>query len=242
MSLWKLSNADLLDRIATPEPTPGGGSVAIMSGCMGLALVRKALAVTRKRNREDDRSGAMSEALSEFERFEPVLRESADCDAVGFDHYMTARRLPRSTPSEIETREKAMERALIAATEIPIQAAAAMLRTALAALPALPSIYVGILSDAIGGLQLLMTSAITLLATADSNLARLSPSPHSARLAREAGRLRRAIRQAESALVSQLGSWASRSISEMRMEGENMSSGENYQTQLESTLCGGLSN
>jgi formiminotetrahydrofolate cyclodeaminase len=230
-----------LDRIAAPEPTPGGGSVAIITGCMGLALVRKALAVTRKRNREDDQSSTMLGALREFERFEPILRDSADCDAAGFDHYVSARRLPRSTPSEIETRERAIEHTLIEATEIPVQAAAAMLRTASVAQAALPSIDVGILSDAIGGLQLMMTSAISLLATADSNLAHLSPSPQSARLAREARRLRQATRQAESALVSQLGSWASRSISELRIEGEDVFNGQNLQTQLESTLCGGLS-
>jgi glutamate formiminotransferase/formiminotetrahydrofolate cyclodeaminase len=236
MSLWKLSSEDLLSRIAVPEPTPGGGSVAIIAGCLGLALLRKALAVSRKRDPEANRSSAIEEALSEFESVEPVLRESADCDAAGFDHYICARRLPRGTPFEVEAREKAIELALIEATEIPIQAAAAMRRMTSVALRCLPSIHVGILSDAIGGLHLLMTSAVTLLAAADSNLAQLSVSAQSSKLTREAGRVRTAIRQAEADLVAQLGSWASTSISEMRIQGEDVSGREDHQTPQESVL------
>jgi hypothetical protein len=60
-----------------------GGSVAVIAGCLGLALLRKALAVSRKRVSEANRLGAIEEALSEFECLEPDLRKRAGCDAAG---------------------------------------------------------------------------------------------------------------------------------------------------------------
>jgi formiminotetrahydrofolate cyclodeaminase len=201
-SLWNLDSAALLELVALPKPVPGGGSVAIMTGCMGTALLRKAFAICRAKARMIDKSA--DALVDELNRLERILRGSADLDAAGFDYYIRALRLPRSNLAQKKVREKAVEQAMVRATSIPVQAAAIIHHIVILALSELALIEEVVLSDAVAGIRLLNTSACCLLYTAEGNLKKIAHAAFSSMLTEQLQALNRAILEAESGLLRAL--------------------------------------
>jgi formiminotetrahydrofolate cyclodeaminase len=176
-SLWEHQAREVLERISSTEPTPGGGSVGMMTACMGTALLRKAVAVSLKKGHgDDDRSHRLEAMLAELSRKSEVLEESADQDSGLFNAYIRSLRLPRGSVAEVKIRKEAVEDALAAATSAPMAAAVTIRGIVSLALRELPLIHDVILSDAIAGVHLLQASAACLLLTAESNLPGLAKS------------------------------------------------------------------
>ncbi|MGC2300407.1 MAG: cyclodeaminase/cyclohydrolase family protein, partial [Acidobacteriaceae bacterium] len=203
-SLWRLNADELLDAIAAPEPTPGGGSVAILAACLGTALVRKAFAVSVRKDRGIGSTEEFLAALRDLRRHELILRESADRDAAAFDSYLHAVRLPHNEIAQAKIREKAIELALVRATCIPTSAAAAIRSAVTLALRHMERIHDVVLTDAVIGLNLLHTSAACLLVTAEENRRRIAQSAFCEKLASQAEELSVAIGQAEADLAARL--------------------------------------
>jgi formiminotetrahydrofolate cyclodeaminase len=205
-SLWRLNTDELLDAIAAPEPTPGGGSVAIRAACLGTALVRKAFAVSLRKDRGDGSTDELPAALRDLDRREIILRGSVDRDAGAFDSYLRALRLPRASLGEAKIREKAIEHGLVRATCVPTAAAAAIRSIAALALRHFERVHDVVLTDAVTGLNLLHTSAACLLVTAEDNRRKIAQSVFCEKLASQAEELTVAIGQAEADLAARLRS------------------------------------
>lgn len=120
LGLWDLDLASFADRVASADPTPGGGSTAMVSGAIGMGLVLMALRVTA--GKSDDR-----EALDPLLRSGEILREElaahAEADIDVFQAYLSALRLPKGTEDERMRRGERLTRARQAATEVPLNAA-----------------------------------------------------------------------------------------------------------------------
>src|SRR5262245_7066615 len=121
MSVWTLSVAELRERTASSEPTPGGGSVACVCATLGAGLVVMALEITLKKASPDTEPlrRRPDEARAILER----LARHADRDVEVFNKYMAAMTLPKSTDEEKSVRREAMLEAAVAATEAPLAAA-----------------------------------------------------------------------------------------------------------------------
>jgi formiminotetrahydrofolate cyclodeaminase len=194
-----------MELVASVKPTPGGGSVAIMVACMGSALLSKAVAVSlRKKHDKSDRSRELEATLDELSRSSQILQEAADRDAAGFNSYIRALRLPRGGLVATRIREKSIEEAAVRATSIPIAAAATIRDIVCLGLRELAMIHDVILSDAVAGLRLLHTSAVCLLATAESNLSGFVKSPFHPEISAQLRDTRRAITAAEVELEHRL--------------------------------------
>jgi formiminotetrahydrofolate cyclodeaminase len=205
--LWDVPARELLDRIASTEPTPGGGSAAIMAACTGTALLRKAFAVSLKKEcRTGDPTHALERALAHLDAKEMTLRNGVDQDANAFDDYIRALRLPHGDSVEAAIREKAREEALIHATSLPAFLAGEMYALFRFALDQLPSIHDVILSDAITGLRLLNAATACLLLTAESNLARVLKPGFQSAMSSQIRDTRHLVKQAESQLACRLES------------------------------------
>jgi formiminotetrahydrofolate cyclodeaminase len=206
-SLWNQNVSELMEQIASTKPAPGGGSAAVMVACMGTALLRKAAAVSlRKEDSKGDRTQQLEAMLEKLNRWEQILAGAADEDADAFDSCIRALRLPHSTAAEERLREKAVEEAMVRATSVPIAAVAAIRDVVFLALHALPLIHDVILSDAITGLRLLNVGAVCLLGAAESNLSRLVKSPLHAGLSEQMRELGRTTAELEPDLKNRLGS------------------------------------
>lgn len=164
-SLWSASVEDLLSRTASADPTPGGGSIAAVTGAFGVGLLQMAVAVT------DD--SALDYCRLRLESLQELILPAADGDVQDFEALMSAFRLPRSDDAQRESRSRAVERTSIAATEGPL-ALAATLADALALSRELePLVKQTIVSDVLAARDLIVGAARAAVRTADINLATL---------------------------------------------------------------------
>ena len=108
---------ELVGRLASSVPTPGGGSAAALVGAMAAALVEMVGALT---------AGGV-EAVREIGAAAAVRRsellELAELDASAYQAVITARRLPRETEAERADRAERVAEATREATRIPLQVA-----------------------------------------------------------------------------------------------------------------------
>src|SRR5262245_8861675 len=129
-TLWGQSLAAFRNAVASDAPTPGGGSVSMVSASLGLGLVIMALEITHRKQEPGPASDDLLRHLTKARELLTALSRHADEDVAVFNAYMTALRMPKATPDEKAARKQAMQQALENATRTPLTAA----RTAVTAL------------------------------------------------------------------------------------------------------------
>jgi methenyltetrahydrofolate cyclohydrolase len=120
-----------LDELASKSPTPGGGSIAALSGAMAAGLITMVCDLTIGRQQYaafEDEARALRER-SEALRAE--LQQLAQADIDAFDHLSAAYKLPRTTEADAASRRAAIQKMTRQATEVPLRVA----RAAVALLP-----------------------------------------------------------------------------------------------------------
>jgi glutamate formiminotransferase / 5-formyltetrahydrofolate cyclo-ligase len=115
------SENSFLDKLASSEPAPGGGSAAAFSGAMAAALVAMVARLTIGREKFADVEGRMLEIASQAERLRSWFQEAVVLDEQAFRGLMKARKLPRGSETEIVSRTRAIELATREAASIPLQ-------------------------------------------------------------------------------------------------------------------------
>jgi len=125
--LLELPAAELLDRFASPEPTPGGGSAAALSGGLGAALVAMVCAMPKTRTGAAEERARLDAALAWAREAGGRLRALVQEDARVYDSVVAAYRLPKATEAEKAARKGAIAVALARATDVPLATAEACL-------------------------------------------------------------------------------------------------------------------
>lgn len=108
-----------LDRLASSDPTPGGGSAAAVMGAMGAALVSMVANLTIGKPRYRQVEADMRRLLRQAEALRIQLADAMEADVDAFNQVMAAYRLPRDNPE----RSRAIQTALKQATEAPLHCA-----------------------------------------------------------------------------------------------------------------------
>lgn len=118
-SLLSLSVADFLDRLASDTPTPGGGSVAALTGALAAGLGQMVCAFTLGKPKfaaVEPRVRTLSNRLT---RAGKLLRALVDEDAAAYEVLSTALKRPKSD----EQRTRAVQQAARLAGGIPLETA-----------------------------------------------------------------------------------------------------------------------
>jgi formiminotetrahydrofolate cyclodeaminase len=112
-----------LDRLASPDPTPGGGSAATLVGALGAALCAMVAKITSASERhtavrvEADAIADAADALRDrFGAARPL-------DEAAYQRVVEASALPKATDEQKRARTAALQSALIGAAEAPLAAA-----------------------------------------------------------------------------------------------------------------------
>lgn len=172
-SLWTLPAGELLDRTASADPTPGGGSVAAVTASLGLGLVLMSVEVTLAGAHRDDADtdpDRLRQTRREGVELLGRLRAAADRDVAEFESVMAAYRLPRGDEAEVAARREAVATALVSATEGPLELVEQVLAGIALADRLKPSVSATVVSDTLAGRDLLIGAARAALRTADINL------------------------------------------------------------------------
>ena len=109
--LSELSIDKIYQLAGSTAPTPGGGSVTALCGLLGIALILKALRITR-RHRPGE---ALDTAESALESLAAALEADAEDDAIAFDAFIQAVRLPKDDEDQQTERTEQMQHAAAAA-------------------------------------------------------------------------------------------------------------------------------
>jgi methenyltetrahydrofolate cyclohydrolase len=170
-SLWTLTAAQLRDRVASTDPTPGGGSVSIVTAVLGLASIQKGIAVSLKKSAADfARHQSLLDFSSKASALMASLSELADADSRAFQRYLEACAMPRATEAETVARKTAREAGLLRATQIPLEAAAEMGRGLAFAEAVATLVDAHVHSEVLAGGVLLRASIKSVLFSVDANL------------------------------------------------------------------------
>ena len=112
-------------RRASSEPTPGGGSAAAVAGALAAASAAMAANFTVGKKKFADVQADIERILEVLNTQQQGLLELADADAEAYSKVGAAYGMPRDTDAEKEARQEAIQKALMAAAEVPMAVAEA---------------------------------------------------------------------------------------------------------------------
>ena len=119
-SLADLSLEDFLVRLASAAPTPGGGSVAALTGALAASLGQMACALTVGKPKFADVEPQVRELATRLQRAAGMLRQLIDEDAAAYTELNAAFKIDKSEP----TRKQQLAKAAVLAAEVPLETAA----------------------------------------------------------------------------------------------------------------------
>ena len=121
MKFAEMTVAQFLEKLASPDPTPGGGTAAAVAGAMGTGLLIMVTGLAKSNTNSDAEKAALAAARQALQPLIPALADLADADAAAFDQVMSAYRLPKATDDDKTARSAAIQAALQGATTVPLQ-------------------------------------------------------------------------------------------------------------------------
>jgi len=133
VALLALATTDLLDRFASVDPTPGGGSAAALAGATAAALVAMVCGMPRTRTGDAAERARLDGALADARATGDRLRRLVDEDSAAYDAVGAAYKLPKATDEEKASRRRAVDAAVSVATDVPLRTAEACLAVLAAA-------------------------------------------------------------------------------------------------------------
>jgi formiminotetrahydrofolate cyclodeaminase len=116
---------EFLDRLASADPTPGGGSAAAIMGAMGAALVSMVCNVSIGKKGYESAEPEFRAVLAKSEALRHRLAGMVAEDVAAFDGLMAAYKLPKTSEDDKARRADAIQASLHRATEVPLECARA---------------------------------------------------------------------------------------------------------------------
>ncbi|MFB0546800.1 MAG: methenyltetrahydrofolate cyclohydrolase [Anaerolineae bacterium] len=157
MALTEKPVTIFLDELASSAPAPGGGSVAALGGALGAALVSMVCNLTVGKKKYADVQDDIKALLDRAETLRHELIGLLEADVEVYTKVSKAMKMPRDTEEQKAVRSAAMEKALKAATEVPMKVADACVQVIDFCRPAAEKGNVNAVSDA--GVAVLMAEA-----------------------------------------------------------------------------------
>jgi formiminotetrahydrofolate cyclodeaminase len=128
--------AAYLDKLAGPEPEPGGGSVAALVGALAAGLVTMVTSLTRGKEKFAAVEADMGEIEKAAETLRARLGEFVSLDAQAYRKVAVAMKMPRDTEEQKRERVVVLQAALKGAADVPLRIAEAAAAVARLTLPA----------------------------------------------------------------------------------------------------------
>jgi formiminotetrahydrofolate cyclodeaminase len=120
-SFRDLTVAAFVERLASGEPVPGGGSAAAIAGSLAGALVAMVTALSEGRPKYAQHAALHAEAGPAARALADRFLSLADEDAVAYAGFGAAMKRSRETEAERETRAAAIRQAARVASQVPFR-------------------------------------------------------------------------------------------------------------------------
>lgn len=120
VKLGDLTLAEFIERLASEEPVPGGGSASAVAGSLAAALLAMVARLSLGRPKYVAYESTNERALSLAESARVRLLQLADDDANAYGAYASARKMVKETSDQQAQRAAAIRAAARAASEVPL--------------------------------------------------------------------------------------------------------------------------
>jgi len=114
---------EYIAKLASDEPTPGGGTAAAIALSEGAALTTMVCNLTLGREKWNEGWGIAEIALSVAQPMIGLGQKLANEDAAAFDDVMKAYRMPKETEADMSARKSAIREATHEAALVPLKTA-----------------------------------------------------------------------------------------------------------------------
>jgi formiminotetrahydrofolate cyclodeaminase len=118
--LTALPVSQLLAAFRSSDPTPGGGSASALSSAVGASLLAMVAGLQKPKAATAEELERLAEAGRRCTALAVQLEALIDQDSAAYDLVVGAFRLPKGTDEEKAARADAIQKALVAATEAPL--------------------------------------------------------------------------------------------------------------------------
>ena len=112
---------DLIDEVSRDSPAPGGGSVAAMSGSLGVALGVMVANLCVSKAGFEEHSEELGKIAEDGQEIKDFLVNAIDEDTNAFDKVIKAMRMPNDSDSEKKIRAEKMQEGYKSAAEVPLE-------------------------------------------------------------------------------------------------------------------------
>lgn len=189
--LSAMALADLIDAFSSTDPVPGGGSAAALAGAVGASLLLMVAGIPRTKTGAPEETADLADAAARIRPLRDSLLELVDRDSEAYAAVMAAYRLPKGSDAEKAARAKAIDSAVRAATEVPLDTMRACQQVLRGAVVVAANGSRNAASDAGVGVELLLAGLRGARMNVDINLASLQDRDYVTRIQTEAGDLER---------------------------------------------------
>lgn len=110
-----------IEELSSAAPVPGGGGASAMVAATGMALGSMVANLTSGKKKYVQYQEEIEEIIVKADRLSKELLEFMDKDAESFEPLAKAYGLPKDTPEEAAHKEEVMEKALVKASEAPLE-------------------------------------------------------------------------------------------------------------------------
>ena len=144
-------SVSFIEELASPTPTPGGGSAAAYAGAMGAALVAMVAGLTIGKKKYAEVEAGMQAVRVMAEGLRKELTLAVDDDASAFEALMGTFKLPKDTDEQKAVRNAAITHATLNAAHIPLHVAEKSVKVMGLALKCAKEANVNAISDSLSG-------------------------------------------------------------------------------------------
>lgn len=116
----ELKITEFIDKLASNEPTPGGGAAAGVTAGLGIGAILMAMIFSNTDKLSEEDQKFLSDKITEFQKSKEVFVGIIDRDATEFEPLSQAYGMPRTTDEEKSARQEAIQEGLQIASRPPM--------------------------------------------------------------------------------------------------------------------------
>ena len=193
---------DFLQKTASGNPVPGGGSVSALSAALGAGLTEMVANLTVGKKGYEAVESEMKDIAATVQSLRNKLVTEVDKDSNAYKDVLAAFKLPKTTEKEQEQRKQAIQDAMKNAARVPLGVAYDALKVMDLAEKVIRDGNRNAASDGAVGTMMSRTAALGALFNVKINLASVKDKPFVEEMMREVNKLESRVHEREKEILS----------------------------------------